>query len=110
MPRARRTLLDAVRVLRPASDAEALILTGLVLVSGRRVTDPAHEVPRGAVVLVLRPPSPRGHAKLQAALRHFGVPVEGRTALDVGAGAGGFTRALLDAGARRVYAVDAGFG
>lgn len=110
MPRARRTLLDAVRALRPASEAEALIRSGLVLVSGKRVTDPAHEVPRGAAVLVLRARSPRGQAKLQAALGHFDVPVKGRIALDIGAGAGGFTRALLAAGARRVYAVDAGFG
>jgi len=61
-------------------------------------------------VLVLRARSPRGQAKLQAALGHFDVPVKGRIALDIGAGAGGFTRALLAAGARRVYAVDAGFG
>lgn len=38
------------------------------------------------------------------------MPAADRVALDVGAAAGGFTRALLDAGARRVYAVDAGYG
>ena len=38
------------------------------------------------------------------------MDVEGRTALDVGAAAGGFTRVLLERGARRVYAVDAGHG
>ena len=38
------------------------------------------------------------------------MPVEGRVALDLGAAAGGFTRVLLRAGARRVYAVDVGFG
>jgi 23S rRNA (cytidine1920-2'-O)/16S rRNA (cytidine1409-2'-O)-methyltransferase len=52
----------------------------------------------------------RGEAKLQAALATFGVDVRGRTCLDVGAAAGGFTRVLLEAGAARVYAVDAGFG
>ncbi|MBV8529277.1 MAG: TlyA family rRNA (cytidine-2'-O)-methyltransferase [Candidatus Dormibacteraeota bacterium] len=52
----------------------------------------------------------RGEAKLQAALEHFGVDVRGRTALDVGAAAGGFTTVLLRAGAARVYAVDAGHG
>ena len=44
------------------------------------------------------------------ALRAMAVPVTGRIALDVGAAAGGFTRVLLEAGAARVYAVDAGHG
>jgi 23S rRNA (cytidine1920-2'-O)/16S rRNA (cytidine1409-2'-O)-methyltransferase len=52
----------------------------------------------------------RGEAKLEAALAAFRVRVEGRTALDAGAAAGGFTRVLLRRGARRVYAVDAGYG
>jgi 23S rRNA (cytidine1920-2'-O)/16S rRNA (cytidine1409-2'-O)-methyltransferase len=52
----------------------------------------------------------RGEVKLRAALGAFRVDVAGRVALDVGAAAGGFTRVLLDAGAARVYAVDAGFG
>jgi 23S rRNA (cytidine1920-2'-O)/16S rRNA (cytidine1409-2'-O)-methyltransferase len=52
----------------------------------------------------------RGEAKLAAALALFAVDVRGCAALDAGAAAGGFTRALLSAGARRVYAVDAGYG
>jgi 23S rRNA (cytidine1920-2'-O)/16S rRNA (cytidine1409-2'-O)-methyltransferase len=52
----------------------------------------------------------RGEAKLRAALSGFDVVIDGRVCLDLGAAAGGFTRVLLDAGAARVYAVDAGFG
>jgi 23S rRNA (cytidine1920-2'-O)/16S rRNA (cytidine1409-2'-O)-methyltransferase len=52
----------------------------------------------------------RGEAKLHAALTGFGIDVDGRVCLDLGAAAGGFTRVLLDAGAARVYAVDVGFG
>src|SRR5207248_8695281 len=63
-----------------------------------------------AAVLVSGPPLLRGETKLRAALAAFDVSVAGRVALDVGAAAGGFTRALLAAGARRVYAVDAGYG
>ena len=51
-----------------------------------------------------------GREKLTFALRAFAVDVAGRVALDLGAAAGGFTTALLAAGARRVYAVDAGYG
>jgi 23S rRNA (cytidine1920-2'-O)/16S rRNA (cytidine1409-2'-O)-methyltransferase len=51
-----------------------------------------------------------GREKLGFALEHFGVSVSGRVAFDCGASTGGFTQALLDAGAARVFAVDAGFG
>jgi len=51
-----------------------------------------------------------GREKLSFALQRFAVDVDGRVAFDCGASTGGFTQALLDAGARRVYAVDAGFG
>ena len=50
----------------------------------------------------------RGGEKLAAALDHFGLPVEGRRALDAGASTGGFTDALLQAGATSVVAVDVG--
>jgi 23S rRNA (cytidine1920-2'-O)/16S rRNA (cytidine1409-2'-O)-methyltransferase len=60
---------------------------------------------------VLPPREPlRGEAKLRAALDTFGVDVQSRVCLDLGAAAGGFTRVLLEAGAARVYAVDVGFG
>ena len=52
----------------------------------------------------------RGGEKLDAALDEFGVHVEGRICLDVGASTGGFTDALLRRGATRVYALDVGRG
>ena len=51
-----------------------------------------------------------GVEKLSFALDRFFLDVHGRVAFDCGASTGGFTRALLDAGAARVYAVDVGFG
>ena len=67
-------------------------------------------VPADAPVVIRRQPPLRGEAKLEAALGRFGLVVAGRTCLDVGAAAGGFTRVLLRRGAARVFAVDAGFG
>ncbi len=52
----------------------------------------------------------RGGEKLQHALEHFRPKIEGIVALDVGASTGGFTDCLLKRGARKVYAVDVGYG
>jgi 23S rRNA (cytidine1920-2'-O)/16S rRNA (cytidine1409-2'-O)-methyltransferase len=74
------------------------------------VFNPASLVREGAAISLRVEQPLRGEAKLKAALETFRVDVNGRTALDVGAAAGGFTRVLLEAGAQRVYAVDAGHG
>jgi 23S rRNA (cytidine1920-2'-O)/16S rRNA (cytidine1409-2'-O)-methyltransferase len=79
-------------------------------VDGFPVRNPASLIRRGASIRLRDEHPLRGEAKLGAALAAFGVSVAGRVALDVGAAAGGFTRALLARGARRVYAVDAGHG
>jgi 23S rRNA (cytidine1920-2'-O)/16S rRNA (cytidine1409-2'-O)-methyltransferase len=94
----------------PELDAEAEIRAGHIWVDGFPRTNPAMLVARGASI-VLRTPQPlAGEAKLRAALAAFAPHVEDRIAIDIGAAAGGFTRVLLEAGAHRVYAVDAGFG
>jgi 23S rRNA (cytidine1920-2'-O)/16S rRNA (cytidine1409-2'-O)-methyltransferase len=86
------------------------ITSGRVRVNGRVLTNPNSMVALdSSIVIELREPL-RGEVKLNAALEKFGVDPAGRVALDVGAAAGGFTKALLAAGAARVYAVDAGHG
>jgi 23S rRNA (cytidine1920-2'-O)/16S rRNA (cytidine1409-2'-O)-methyltransferase len=105
-----RPLSAELARLHPDADVAALIRGGAVRVDGRIVTNPTSLVRRGAAIVVRERLALRGEAKLRFALETFGVDVRERTALDVGAAAGGFTRALLDAGAARVYAVDAGYG
>lgn len=105
-----RLLVDVVRELFPGGDATAMIADGDILVDGLPVTAARSRLRPGARVTVRRAQTLRGSAKLRAALEAFGIPVAGRVALDVGAAAGGFTTVLLQAGARLVYAVDAGHG
>jgi len=106
------TLAQRVRDLYPGvTDPARSITGGLVRVDGLVVSNPRARVPRGAAITITPPPAPpRGARKLAAGLDAFAVPVTGRVALDLGAAAGGFTHALLSAGARRVYAIDAGHG
>ena len=77
---------------------------------GRIVQNPRSLVRAGAAIQLVVPKPARGEAKLRAALEAFRPRTAGRIAVDVGASAGGFTRVLLEAGCRRVYAVDAGHG
>ncbi|MCF8106366.1 MAG: TlyA family RNA methyltransferase [Desulfohalobiaceae bacterium] len=52
----------------------------------------------------------RGGEKLLTGLDHFSIEVDGLVALDCGASTGGFTDCLLQKGARRIYALDVGYG
>ncbi|HXW80289.1 MAG TPA: SAM-dependent methyltransferase [Acidimicrobiales bacterium] len=91
-------------------EPEKLIAEGQVLVDGAPVSSPRAFVRADAAIKIVRPKPLRGTAKLAHAIERFGLDVSGLVAVDLGAAAGGFTKALLDAGAARVYAVDAGFG
>jgi 23S rRNA (cytidine1920-2'-O)/16S rRNA (cytidine1409-2'-O)-methyltransferase len=111
-----KTRLDRLMVERGLTEsrekAQALIMAGKVLVSGQKALKPGQSVAGDCSVEILAHPPfvSRGGLKLAAALRHFGVSVAGRICLDVGASTGGFTDALLEAGAARVHAVDVGAG
>lgn len=93
--------------------AAALILAGRVTVDGRRAGNAAQQVAPDARVEVVEDDEgyvSRGGIKLARALDAFSLSVAGLVAMDVGASTGGFTDCLLRRGARRVYAVDVGYG
>ena len=88
-------------------------MAGGVLVGDRPVGKPGAEVPADAEVRLRGGDSPyvsRGGEKLAGALDAFGLAVRDLVALDVGASTGGFTDCLLERGARRVIALDVGYG
>jgi 23S rRNA (cytidine1920-2'-O)/16S rRNA (cytidine1409-2'-O)-methyltransferase len=88
-------------------------MSGVVELEGVRVDKPGHFVDASSSVSLTKKISPyvsRGGLKLEAALKKFSVDVKGKVLLDVGASTGGFTDCLLKHGARRVFAVDVGYG
>jgi 23S rRNA (cytidine1920-2'-O)/16S rRNA (cytidine1409-2'-O)-methyltransferase len=93
--------------------ARALILAGSVEVDGTIVTKAGTQVAAETPVALRAPDHPyvsRGALKLIAGLDAFGLDPAGWAALDIGASTGGFTDVLLQRGARRVYAIDVGYG
>ncbi len=112
--RERLDILVWQRQLAPSrAQAQALILAGKIAVDGQCLTQCGAQVAAQAEVRLLGAPSPyvsRGGEKLAAGLEAFDCRVQDAVALDVGASTGGFTDCLLQAGARRVYAVDVGYG
>jgi len=107
-------LLLVERGLVPSRErARALILAGRVLVREQKVDKPGTTVAEDAPVRLLGEEQAyvsRGGLKLEAALDHWRIEVDGRACLDVGASTGGFTDCLLQHGAAHVTAVDTGFG
>ncbi len=109
-PRPRMLIAELARRHPRLGDPGALIAGGEILVNGFPRTNPASLVNASDAITVRPQRSLRGAAKLAHALSAFGVDVDRRVGVDVGAAAGGFTQVLLAAGAARVYAVDAGHG
>ena len=95
------------------SKAQAIIMSGLVYVNGQKADKPGVSYEetvelevRGAVC----PYVSRGGLKLEKALRDFGVKPVDFVCSDSGASTGGFTDCLLQQGAKKVFAIDVGYG
>lgn len=93
--------------------AQAVIMSGLVFVDGKRVDKCGAQVAENAVIEVRGKTLPyvsRGGLKLEKAMQCFPLNLKGVTAMDCGASTGGFTDCMLQNGAVKVYAVDVGYG
>lgn len=114
---ARRTRLDIALVERglveTRSRAQSLIMARRVLVNGEYADKPGTPVKPEDELRVAELEHPwvgRGGMKLAHALSHFGIDVRGKVCADIGASTGGFTDVMLESGARKVYAIDVGYG
>jgi 23S rRNA (cytidine1920-2'-O)/16S rRNA (cytidine1409-2'-O)-methyltransferase len=111
-----RTRLDVLLVERGLIESRELarrqIMAGEVEVNGQLETKPGTRVGTDSEITLKAKPRfvSRGGEKLAAALSRFEINPAGLICVDVGASTGGFTDCLLQAGAKRVYAIDVGYG
>ena len=112
-----KTRLDVLLVERGLAEsrekAKAIIMAGEVFVDGQREDKAGTSFPETVVIEVKGSPLKyvsRGGLKLEKAMTHFDVTLEGKVCMDVGASTGGFTDCMLQNGAVKVYAVDVGYG
>jgi 23S rRNA (cytidine1920-2'-O)/16S rRNA (cytidine1409-2'-O)-methyltransferase len=92
--------------------AQRMIMAGQVRVNDQVILKPAAMVAADSVLEIDSGPAyvSRGGEKLAGALEAFAIDVNGKVCADVGASTGGFTDCLLQHGARKVYAIDVGYG
>jgi 23S rRNA (cytidine1920-2'-O)/16S rRNA (cytidine1409-2'-O)-methyltransferase len=103
-------LLTELGLAESGSQAQRLIMAGLVYVNGQK-SDKAGTRFRNDVEIEVRETLKyvsRGGLKLEGALNHFPFDPKGAICMDVGASTGGFTDVLLQNGAEKIYAVDVG--
>lgn len=93
--------------------AKAYIMAGLVYADNQKADKPGATYPDD-VVLEVRAAAPkyvsRGGFKLEKAIDSFGVELNGKITMDIGASTGGFTDCMLQNGAVKVYSIDVGYG
>lgn len=95
------------------SKAQAIIMAGQVYVDGQKADKPGISYEESVSIEIRGETCPyvsRGGLKLEKALRDFGVKPEGFVCSDSGASTGGFTDCLLQQGAKKVFAIDVGYG
>lgn len=93
--------------------AQSAIMAGVVYIDKVRIDKAGTKVAYSSNIEVKEDPIPyvsRGGLKLQKGLEIFKIPVEERIFLDIGASTGGFTDCLLQNRAKKVYAIDVGYG
>ena len=106
-------LLVEKQLAESRTKAQAIIMSGEVYVNGQKADKPGMSYETDANIEVRGHTCPyvsRGGLKLEKALRDFQVDPTGYVCSDSGASTGGFTDCLLQKGAKKVFAIDVGYG
>ncbi len=106
-------LLTEKGLLDSRQKAQATIMSGIVFVNGQRVDKVGTAVSNDALIEIRGTTLPyvsRGGLKLEKAMQTFPLTLTGKICADIGASTGGFTDCMLQNGAKKVYAVDVGYG
>lgn len=101
------------KMVESRSLAQRLVMAGEVIVNGEKVLKPSQQIDDKSTVEIIKGPKfvSRGGEKLEGGLSSFGlVNLANKICVDVGSSTGGFTDCLIQNGAKKVYAIDVGFG
>ncbi len=106
------TILIERNLVESKHKAQAIILAGQVFVNNRKIDKPGKKFSKDINIFIKELPKyvSRGGLKLEHAINSFGIDVKNKICMDVGASTGGFTDCLLQHGAKKVYAIDVGYG
>ncbi|SHD77153.1 TlyA family RNA methyltransferase [Schnuerera ultunensis] len=93
--------------------ARRIIMEGVVFVGSRRIDKPGEKINIDNDIIIKDDPIhyvSRGGLKLEKAIDIFNIDLEGKVVIDIGASTGGFTDCMLKNGAKKVFAIDVGYG
>jgi 23S rRNA (cytidine1920-2'-O)/16S rRNA (cytidine1409-2'-O)-methyltransferase len=100
-------------IIQSRERAKTSIMAGKIFVDGVRIDKSGTKVNVDSDILFKGDPIPyvsRGGLKLEKAVNEFGLKLTDKVCLDIGASTGGFTDCMLQNGAKKVFAIDVGYG
>ena len=93
--------------------ARRVIMEGIVFIGDKRVDKPGDKIDDENEIIIKNNPNiyvSRGGLKLEKSIENFGLNLEDKVCMDIGASTGGFTDCMLKNGSKKVFAVDVGYG
>ena len=106
-------LLTEKNFFESRAKSQAMIMSGKILVNGQKIDKAGTLIDENSKIEIIGEEMPfvsRGGLKLQKALEVFEIDLSEKICVDIGASTGGFTDCMLQHGAKKIYAIDVGYG